>query len=1126
MSNTVKDTAGLSAEEKRALLARLLREKGGAGRADDGFVHRLIHAQAERTPAAVAVSFGEKTLTYRELDERSNRLARHLRGLGVGPESLVGLCTERSPEMIVGLLGILKAGAAYVPLDPAYPPDRLAFMLDDSRLAVLLTQEVLRERLPDNSATVVFLDSDWPSVAPEGTKGVVVSGENLAYVIYTSGSTGKPKGVQVPHRALANFLKSMRNLLGIAAGDALLAVTTLSFDIAGLELFLPLTVGARVELAGREEAADGARLIERLERSGVTFLQATPATWRLLLESGWQGTPGLTMLCGGEALPRELADRLVGRGKALWNVYGPTETTIWSSAGVVEPGEGPVPVGRPIAKTQLYVLDGYLRPVPVGVTGELYIGGAGLARGYLDRPGLTAERFIPDPLGREAGGRLYRTGDLARWRSDGGLECLGRVDHQVKIRGFRVELGEVESALLRHPAVRDAVVTARDDSSGEMSLVGYLVPREGQSPNAADLRRTLAETLPEYMVPTTYVSLDELPRTPNGKVDRKALPDPEQAALVSEGGYTPPRGPVEEALVGIWGEILGRERIGVFDNFFESGGHSLFATQLFARLRDTFGVEPPPLQEFFETATVAWLARRIEDALRAERGLASPPIVPVGRDRPLPASFAQQRLWFLDQLEPGSASYNIPTAVRLSGTLDVAALETALNEVVRRHEVLRTTFAAKDGQPWQTIAPSLTIPLPVSDLSALPDGEREAEAARLTEEESRRPFDLAAGPLIRARLLRLGDQEHVVLVNMHHIISDGWSMGILVRDVGELYLASTRRVSSPLPELPLQYADFSVWQREWLRGDVLQAQLDYWKHELAGVPVLEVPTDSPRPPAMSLRGAVRSVEIPKALIAELRGLSRQEGATVFMALLGAFQTLLHRYSGQEDVVVGTPIAGRTRSEIENLVGFFVNTLVLRGDLSGDPSFRELLRRVRRASLGAYAHQDLPFEQLVGVLHPERDPSRTPIFQVMFAMQDAPLPSLSTPELSMAVLDTDSGTAKFDLTLLASETEGGLQLRLEYSTDLFEEATVDRMLGHLRTLFESILADPDQPVATLPMLTEAERNQLLGRSDGDADAVGDPEHRNGEAQPDLDQLSDDELDALLTRFESEHDAEDD
>ena len=1104
MSSIEEKTAGLSLEQKRALVARLLREKAGGRRPPPAFAHRLFEEQASKAPGSTALSAGAVSLSYGELDDRAGRLAGRLRALGVGPEILVGLCVGRSTGMVVALLAVLKAGGAYLPLDPTLPEARLSFMLEDANVSVLITEQDRREHLPAGDARVLCIDSDWgqDDEAEVDPGPVEPAAESLAYVIYTSGSTGKPKGVQVTHGALANFLQSMKKLTAMGEQDALLAVTTLSFDIAALEVFLPLAVGARVELVERDVAADGEQLADRLADPGITFFQATPATWRMLLEAGWEGKPGLTMLCGGEALPRPLADRLVGKGKVLWNVYGPTETTIWSSAWQVEAGEGAISIGRPIANTQLYVLDKWSRPAPVGVAGELYIGGAGLARGYLGRPALTAERFLPDPFGAEPGGRIYRTGDLARWRGDGNLECLGRVDHQVKVRGFRIELGEVEAALSSHPQVREAAVAAREDSTGETSLAAYVVPRGDSGPvPVADLRQWLLASLPEYMVPSAFVQLDALPLTPNGKVDRNALPDPQQARAGSGGRYVPPRGPVEEAIVGLWAESLGVGRVGAHDNFFELGGHSLMAIQLIARMRHTFGVEPP-LKDFVEEPTVARLARLVEDALAGDSAPQAPPIVRVGRDGPLPASFAQQRLWFLDQLEPGLATYNIPTAVRLVGELDVPALVAAINEIARRHEVLRTTFKSEGGIPYQVIADALHLPLAVADLSHLESDHREQEALRLIGEEAARPFDLAAGPLLRTSLIRLGDREHVILVTMHHIISDGWSIGVLIREVSALFEAFRLGEPSPLPEPALQYADYAAWQRDWLRGDVLQGQLDYWSGRLEGLPTLEIPTDRPRTAASNRRGGERSVLLPKPLLDATRELGRQEGATPFMTLLSAFEVLLQRYSGQDDFAVGTPIAGRTRAELEGLIGFFVNTLILRVDLAGDPTFRDLLGRTRKVALEAYPHQDLPFEQLVTVLRPDRDPTRTPLFQVMFVLQNAPQPALEAPGLTLELLESVSGAAKFDLTLFATEGPDGLRLKMEYTSDLFDTATVDRMLSHFRVLLEGAVAQPDRPIGSLTMLTEEERRRMLvgwneaGEDDG------------------LEGLGDDDLDSLL------------
>ncbi len=1073
-----EQSVGLSLEQKRELVARLLRDRADPERDRPGLVHRRIEIQAGRTPDAIAVAGVGGPLTYAELNDRANRLAHRLRDLGVGPEVLVGLCAGRSASMVVGLLAVLKAGGAYVPIDPSYPVDRLEFLLGDARPGVLLTDHDLRGDLPDCDARVVRLDGDWPAIENDANVDGGASEVNLAYVIYTSGSTGRPKGVQVSHGALDNLLQSMPGLLSIGERDTLLAVTTLSFEIAALELLLPLIVGGQVELIDREVAADASRLAARLDESRATFLQATPATWRSLLEAGWSGKPTLTMLCGGEALPRALADRLSDEGAVLWNLYGPTETTVWSSAWRVEPGPGPISIGRPIAKTSFHVLDKRLRAVPVGVTGELCIGGAGLARGYRDRPDLTAERFIPDPYGTEPGGRLYRTGDLARWRHDGTLECLGRIDHQVKIRGFRVELGEVEAALGRHPEVRDVVVVARPDSSEEMSLAAYIVPRIATNPpTASELRRWLRCQLPEYMIPSTFATLDVLPMTPNGKVDRLALADTGRSNLSPGADFVSPRGPIEQAIAEIWAELLGGGPAGVHDNFFERGGHSLLAVQLLARLRHAFDVEAS-LKGFLEEPTVSRLARVVEDAMANGAASQAPTIARLSCEAPRPASFAQQRLWFLDQLEPGRAAYHLPAAAKLVGDLDTMALERAINEVVRRHETLRTTLVSVDGVPHQVVADRLELSMAVENLSSLPADERKAHALCRIREEAERPFDMARGPLIRAGLLRLGEREHIATVTMHHAISDGWSIGILIREVSALYEAFRLGGPSPLPELPVQYVDYAVWQRDWLQGPALEAQLGYWRNQLASLPDLELPTDRPRLAVAGHRGGERSAIVPKGTLDAVRTLGRREGATLYVTLLAAFQVLLHRHSGQVDIAVGSPIAGRARTELEGLIGLFVNTLVMRGDLSGNPGFRELLRRVRRTAMDAYAHQDVPFDRLVTLVHPDRNASRTPVFQVMFALQNAPMPALRTPGLLLTPIELPSRTAKFDLTLFAWEVSEGLRLTMEYRTDLFDAATVDRMLAHYQILLGEIIAHPDRPIGALSLLTPDERNQLL------------------------------------------------
>jgi amino acid adenylation domain-containing protein len=1041
-------------------------------------IHELFEQQVARTPEQVAMVFEEEEVSYRELNERANQLAHHLRSLGVGAESLVGILLERSVEMVVALLGVLKAGGAYVPLDPAYPRQRLSLMLEDSQLAILLTQQHLRAQLPTENLQVVCLDSDWTGISSSSAADLssLAAPTNLAYVIYTSGSTGRPKGVQITHGAVVNFLTSMQQAPGISA-DILLSVTTLSFDIAGLEIYLPLLNGARLVLASRETALDGSQLARLIESSQATVMQATPATWRLLLEAEWAGSKQLKLLCGGEALPGELAGRLLEHGASLWNLYGPTETTIWSALKQVETvNRGVVEIGRPIANTQLYVLDRSLQPVPQGVAGELFIGGAGLARGYLKRAELTAERFIPDPFSQTAGARLYRTGDRTRYLPDGQLEFLGRVDHQVKVRGYRVELGEVEAALRRHERVRDCVVVAREEVEDDKRLVAYVVDGDGPGLDAGELRRVLKERLPEHMVPSLFVLIEELPLTPNGKVDRQALPAPNRTETVGASGYVAPQTPVEEILAGIWAGVLRVGRVGVNDNLFELGGHSLLAMQIISRVREAFGVDLT-IQSLFESPTVGEFAYRVEEDMKDQQTAPSSPMQSVARDADLWLSFAQQRLWFLDQWEPSSPFYNSPTALRLSGRFDVPVLQRTLFEVVRRHEVLRTSFPSVNGQPQQRIVERWEPPLPVIDLSALDQVVGEEMAKWLAQREALQPFNLATGPLLRATLLRLSAEEHVLLFTMHHIVSDAWSMGLLVREVAALYRAYQEGQESPLEELAVQYADYAVWQREWLGGEVLEGQLEYWRRQLAGSPaVLALPTDRPRPKVQSFRGASSQFRLSAELTAGLKELSRRSGVTLFMTLLAGFALLLWRLSGQEDICVGTAIANRTRRETEGLIGFFVNTVVLRTELSGEMSSRQLLGRVREVCLGAYGHQEVPFERLVEELRPERSLSHSPLFQVAFGLDNAPREELELPGLKLSGMELEDEVVRFDLTLWMLEAAGELSGRWTYRTELFDAERVERMSRQLERLLESMVANPEARIETLEMYSEAEKEQ--------------------------------------------------
>jgi amino acid adenylation domain-containing protein len=1034
-------------------------------------IHELFEAQAERTPDAVAVVFEDAALTYAALDHTANRLANHLRRRGVRPETRVGICLERGPELVVAILAVLKAGGAYVPLDPAYPAERLAFMLADSGATLLLTRLPLPEGLTPHAVEVVCLDAERERIETESAQAPAagVLPENSAYVIYTSGSTGTPKGVMVPHRGVPNLAYAQARSFGIDGSSRVLQFASFSFDAAVAEVFHALLVGATLVMASREELLPGAGLLETLRRGRVTVATLPPSVLAMLPP---EDLPELrTMVSAGEAVDAATVERWSG-GRAFVNAYGPTETTVCATTARCD-ADGRAPgIGRPLENVRVYVLDAAGRPAPVGVPGDLYVGGVGVARGYLGRPGLTAGKFVPDPFGGEPGARLYRTGDRVRWRPEGTLEYLGRLDEQVKVRGFRIEPGEIEAVLSAHAEVREARVMVWEDAPGEKRLVAYVVG----GVEADVLREHLRRSLPEHMVPAAFMVLDALPLTPNGKLDRKALPAPDLASAADR--YVAPRTPVEEVLAGIWAEVLRLERVGVEESFFELGGHSLLATRVVSRIRDVFGVELP-LRVLFEGPTVAELARRVEEMRRAELPVL-PPVVPVERAGPLPLSFAQERLWFIDRLEPESAAYNVPVVWRVVGALDEAALERALGEIIRRHEALRTVFAEVDGSPVQVIAPFGGFALPVEELSGLGEADREAAVRRRVADEAARPFDLSVGPLFRPALLRLGAEDHVLLLGMHHILVDQWGMGVLRRELSALYEAYREGGESPLAELAVQYADYAVWQREQLRGEILDRHLAYWKERLAGAPeLLELPTDRPRPAVQTYRGAHEWITLSGELLARLEALGRSEGATLFMTLLAAFQVLLGRYGGSDDVVVGSPISGRTLREVEELIGLFLNTLVLRTDLSGDPGFREVLRRVREMTLGAFEHQEVPFERLVTELQPARSLSHSPLFQVMFVLQEAERPGSTAGNLDLRSLDAGiGGTSKFDLTLFTGRHAEGLTAGLEYNTDLFDRSTIQRMLGHLARVLEEVAADADVRLSRLQLLEDAERRQVV------------------------------------------------
>ncbi|MFF4008522.1 amino acid adenylation domain-containing protein [Streptomyces sp. NPDC001717] len=1055
-----------------------------------GLIGRFAE-QVARAPQAPALVAGDTVVTYGELDDRANRVARRLTDQGIKAEDIVGILLPTSPDLVAALLGTLKAGAMYLPLDPHYPPDRLAYMVADAAPRALITTREAEAGFDGlsgvDTGAVLYLDrqedlhDDQRDSAPAGTVGPDFDPDRGAYTIYTSGSTGRPKGVVVTHRSLANFLDCLTDRFQVHSDDVVLSTTSISFDIAGLELYLPLVNGAVVHLVPRTTTVDGVALRRYLATAGPTLVQGTPALWQLLREADWspRELPATArLLCGGEALPQDLADFLAAGTAAVWNLYGPTETTIWSLLAPVVAGE-PVTIGRPMWNTGVHVLDDRLAPVAQGGTGELYLSGDGLARGYRGRGALTAERFVACPFGAP-GSRMYRTGDLVRERADGRLDFVGRVDEQVKIRGYRVELGEIEAALRRLPQVAQARVIMREDVSGVAQLTGYVVPTAGHSPTADELRHALGAWLPAHMVPSGIGVLDRFPLTPAGKIDRKALPSATRSGTAA--GRAPAT-PQERVLAELFGEVLGLGDVSADDSFFDRGGNSLAANRLVARIRGELGVEIP-IRAIFDEPTPAALALLLTEADQAR-----PALRPMERGASLPLSYAQQRLYFLHRMEGPSATYNMPVAVRLTGELDMAALRAAVVHLLQRHESLRTRFTdGPSGAEQVVVAGSDAAVAAAADISVHEVTDRELPAAIDTAVEH--CFDLTTDIPVRVDLFRTGEHEHVLLLCIHHIASDGWSLVPLVRDLCDAYTAHRAGTAPTTPSLEVQYADYTLWQRELLGSaddaDSLMArQLAYWREQLDGAPeLLELPADRPRPVTATYQGDVVPFDVPASLADRLTKLAKQEGVSLFMVLQAATATLLTKLGAGTDIPLGSVLAGRADRAVDDNIGFFVNTLVLRTDTSGDPSFTDLLARVRTANLAAYENQDLPFEYLVEVLNPARGTSHHPLFQVMLVLQNNADPQWRLGELAASHEVVPTRTSKFDLTFELTErfTEGGrpdgLIGEIEYATDLFDRSTAETLIERLLRVLWSVADDPARPLASIDVLGEAERRTIL------------------------------------------------
>lgn len=1040
------------------------------------FTSRVMH-----TPSAEALRFEGKKLSYEVLNEQVNRLAHLLEEQGLGPEKFAALALPRSADMVIAMLAVLKTGAAYLPIDPDYPSDRIAYMLEDAQPVCLLTYEEIQHDLPESEvpklvldnpvvreklAVYAYIDFSCKPVAPQ----------HPAYIIYTSGSTGRPKGVVVTGESLINFLLSMQDRFKLDGMDRLLAVTTIAFDISALEIFLPLISGATCVVAQKETIKDPDALAYLIEENHISIMQATPTHWHALITTNPEKIHGLRVLVGGEAIAANLVEALHDVDCEVTNLYGPTETTIWSTAITLQSERAAVPsVGHPIGNTQTFILDSALMPVPPGASGDLYIAGKGLARGYLNRPDLTAETFIANPYGAP-GERMYRTGDIARWRPDGTLDYIGRSDHQVKIRGFRIELGEIEAVLAKVAAVNQVVVVAREDQPGDKRVIAYLVPEEEEVIDLIELRQTAQTQLPAYMVPSAFVIMGTFPLTPNKKIDRKALPAP---TFEKGDNSREPRTPQEEILCDLFKQVLDVSQIGIDDNFFELGGHSLLAARLMNRIREVFEVELS-IGKLFGTPTVAGLVKKLAQGKQVR-----PPVHRIETKDTIPLSFAQRRLWFLYQLEGPSPTYNIPVVVQLSGKLEQDALQKAIIDVVARHESLRTIFPEQAGTARQLIL-DVEAAKPMLHVYQI-------EESELTERLSKAVkycFNLAEEPAFRVELFKVGANKYVLVLLLHHIVGDGWSLTPLTEDLKAAYIGQLRGEGTQWSDLPVQYADYALWQEKLLENKqdeecLAEVQLDYWVETLADLPNhLELPTDYPRPLESSYQGETYHFTIDPKMHQRLLHISAKNGVSLFMTLQAGLTALLTRLGAGTDIPLGTPVAGRNDDALTDLVGLFINTLVLRTDTSGDPSFKELLDRVRKVNINAYENQDLPFERLVEALNPVRSRSKHPLFQIMLALQNTPNPKLDLPELKSDLSIYSVGAAKFDFTLEfrervnEAEEANGLDAFLEYSTDLFTKETIVLMVNRLIRLLESAVMDPDQSIGRLEILEKEEKQKLL------------------------------------------------
>ena len=1051
----------------------------------DQSIISLFEQQAAQTPDATALVFEDRSLTYAELNQRANQLAHYLRKEGkVTADTLVGIYLHRSLEMVISILATLKAGGAYVPLDPDYPQERITFMLQDAKPKVVLTQQALVQSIEDQSVITFCMDHDWPTLSRRSKRNPshTIQPQHLAYCIYTSGSTGKPKGVLIEHHSVANVFQAAQSYFEFNEHDTWTLFHSFAFDLSVWELWGALLHGGRLIIIPRWQSQSLESFYELLIKEKVTVSTQTPSGFQQLIDiqekhnNSKQKLALRITIFGGETLEYQHLKLWYEHNQEItphvWNQYGPTESTMWcigQFVDVISP-TAVIPIGRPIANTSVYIVDQQLQPLPIGVPGELHIGGAGLARGYLNRPELTQEKFIDNPFDQE---RLYKTGDLARYLEDGTIEYLGRIDHQVKVRGFRIELGEIETALTHLPQIKEAaVVTREDDIPGDNRLVAYVVVHEDIDVSTRALRNALHSTLPEYMIPNVFITLDQLPLTPNGKIDRKALPEPNMNRPELSGEYVPARTSIEEQLVRLWQDVLHIEKVGIHDDFFSLGGHSLLTTQLVSRIRQCFEMELP-LRNLFEASTIAQQGALIEDAQQTGTTLILPAIELIDRSQQLPLSLAQQQLWLLDKIEQDSAIYNSPITYYLNGKLSSTALEQALNYIVQRHEALRTFFTEDDqGNPQQIIVDKLTVTTPVIDLSD--DPEQDKKAFELCQQEAKLPFNLSEAPLLRSKILKLNEQQHILILVMHHIITDGWSMNLFIQELTTCYQAFCENTQPRLPVLPVQYTDYAQWQRQWLQTGIAETQLSYWKQQLADAPtLLKLPTNYPRPAVETHRGATYTFQLPSENVKKLHALCQRENVTLFMSMLALFSTLLNKYTHQSDMCIGSPIAGRTHQDIEHLIGFFANILVLRMHWEDDLTFQTLLQQARTTMLDAHANQNVTIEQLLEELNPERSLSHTPLFQVSINQLDFPAKRYHLPELDIKPILLDTNTTILDLTLVLVEVNDQLECTFAYKTDLFEQSTIVQMARQFRHLLNQVLENPQAYLSEFTLLNEEE-----------------------------------------------------